>query len=156
MKVWQIASVGCIAIILGCGGMGAYVPDGPASTGTPSQCAALGVSADTTVSVEIDSQTEDTITVFNGASEGLQSRVSNGDGDATVTFSVSGLPSGLFLNFLTNPVIAPLNGSGSTTARYLTDGVQAGTYTIQVTAQESGCTPITTAVEVTVTDNQGS
>jgi|GEM_PF-6620946 len=153
MKIWQIASIGSLAIILGCGGMGAYVPDGVQNNGNPVQCAALSVVTSSTVSVALDSDTEENLTVINGNLQALQSRA---PGDADVTFAVTGLPAGLSVNFVTSPLTVGLDSSASTTVRYVTDGAQEGTYNIQIITSQAGCTPITTTVQVIVFNNQNT
>ncbi len=152
MKIWQIGAVGSIAVILGCGGMGAYVPDEPGNTGNPSQCALISTATNNDVFVSTNDTQEEGFTVFNGVIQGsVQTRA---PGDAIVNLTVSGLPAGMSVNLSDSQLTVPLNGSQSITLDYVTSGTQPGTYNVLVTTQEAGCTPVAETITVTVQNDQ--
>ncbi|MFM9873037.1 MAG: hypothetical protein ACKVQS_06175 [Fimbriimonadaceae bacterium] len=151
MKFWQIGAIGALAFILGCGGMGAYVPDGATGTGTPLQCAAITMSTNNDVFTSPNSDQEEILDIFNGVGQGLQSRA---PGEATLNLTVSGLPSGMTFDFASNPVTVQLNQGTAVDIHYVTNGsIQPGTYNVVITAQEAGCTPVVEQVTVTVLNN---
>lgn len=153
MKVWQIASVGFIACILGCGGAGAYVPDEQSTGGTPLQCAVLSLSLPGSMEVPQGGTNTESFSIINGNVEALQSRAA---GDATVTFSISGLPNNVTATFDPSSVTVPLDSLRNIDIDFDAAAIQGGTaYNLTITATQSGCTPVSGTVPFSVY-NEGS
>lgn len=148
MKFVYAISILSIAVLLGCGGMGAYVPDQAATNGTPVQCAALDMFTNVEVITTPNNEQLENLEVVNGVVDGLQSRA---PGEAVVNLTASGMPIGMTVVFSTNPVTVQLDDLESIFVTYETDGsVQLGTYNIAIEAQQSGCSPIVEQVSVEV------
>lgn len=150
MKTGQIALVGMMACLLGCAGIGAYVPDEGGETNN--QCSDISLSSNTSPQVFQGSDDEEILTVTNGQIQTLHSRA---PGDATVTLTSSGAPAGLAVEFENNQttqvVTVPLDNFISVDLNFIAGpSTQTGTYPITLTATESGCTPVSTTVNLTV------
>lgn len=148
MKLWQVGAAGALIFILGCGGMGAYVPDQAQGNGTPLQCADLSLSIPSTMQVVQGSTSTETFTIINGDVDSLQSRA---PGDATVSLSISGLPNGVTATFNPNPVTVGLDSFENVEITFDASIAQQGSsYNLTITATESGCTPVTGVTSLSV------
>ncbi|MBL8069027.1 MAG: hypothetical protein JNM28_11305 [Armatimonadetes bacterium] len=146
MKTWQVIAAASAVYLGGCAGFAAYVPDGNTNTGgTPLQCAALSLSGPSNMSVPQGGQNTETFTIVNGQVNALQGRT--GGSGANVSFSVSGLPSGVTASF--NPATAnvPVDSLRNVDITFDASTLSAGSsYTITITATEQGCTPVSLSV----------
>ncbi|MFM9873039.1 MAG: hypothetical protein ACKVQS_06185 [Fimbriimonadaceae bacterium] len=150
MRFWQVGAIGALAFILGCGGMGAYVPDGATGTGTPLQCSTLSLIVPNTVDIDQGTVDSVAIVVVNGQISQFLTQ-GRAPGDATVTLSVSGLPNFVTGSFSPNPVTVGLNAAQQSDLTLDATGSQAGSsYNVTVTATEAGCTPVSETFSLNV------
>ncbi|MFM9873038.1 MAG: hypothetical protein ACKVQS_06180 [Fimbriimonadaceae bacterium] len=154
MKIWQIGAIGALAFILGCAGMGAYVPDGATGTGTPLQCAALAIYVQDPCTIDDVNLTNFDVTVTNGNVQDLQGRA---PGDATYTISVSGNPNDVGTTITPQTNTVGLNSLFVHTLGLDGDGAELGTFELTLTVTEAGCTSVVRTVTVEVVGgNTGS